>query len=53
MKEKIQTELNELEILISELNKKLKPLIGKKKKLQDELIQIEKDEKLLLVLVQS
>ena len=46
MKEKIQTELNELEILISELNKKLKPLIGKKKKLQDELIQIEKDEKI-------
>ena len=46
MKEKIQTELNELEILISELNKKLKPLISKKKKLQDELIQIKKDEKI-------
>ena len=46
MKEKIQTELNELDILISELNKKLKPLIGKKKKLQDELIQIKKDEKI-------
>lgn len=45
MKEQIQTELNELTSLISELNQQLKPLTARKKKLQDELIQIEKAEK--------
>lgn len=46
MKEQIQTELKELSVLISELNQQLKPLTARKKKLQDELLQIEKAEKI-------